>query len=101
MRALFIPFDWIASERVFGILPAWQQTEFKVSGPSTFTKPTVAAASRAGLRESVNVGEDSRIYMTSPAKISNATPEIQVSGKPGRVGAAEGDKAAAAQINHY
>lgn len=53
MRALFIPFDWIASERVFGILPAWRQTEFKVSG------------------------------------------------KTGRVGVADGHKAAAAHIKHY
>lgn len=52
MRALFIPFDWIASERVYGQLPGCRLTQFKVSGAS------------------------------------------------GRVGAADGEKIAAAQITH-
>ncbi len=97
MRALFIPFDWIASERVYGQLPGCRLTQFKVTGPDTLHVPTVAAGLMAVLRESVNAASVAGGNIKA-AKGSNATPEIQVSGASGRVGAADGDNIAAAQI---
>lgn len=79
MRALFIPFDWIASERMFGILPAWQQTQFQIAGGHCLVSTS------SGRPES------------SKAGVTAGETALQVSGASGRVGAADGDNIAAAQ----
>ena len=73
MRALFIPFGPLGRVGEMVQRRKWTPTEFQI-GPSILIEQTVAAASRAGLRESVNAGEGSRMHIAPTAKASNATP---------------------------
>ena len=95
-RALFIPFGPLGRVGEMVQRRKWTPTEFqivasshdapgvtpntvsgaKVSGPSILIEQTVAAASRAGLRESVNAGEGSRMHIAPTAKASNATHPV-------------------------
>ena len=76
MRALFIPFGPLGRVGEMVQRRKWTTTEFTVSGPSILIEQTVAAASRAGLRESVNAGEGSRMHIAPTAKASNATHPV-------------------------
>ena len=93
MRALFIPFDWIASERVYGQLPGCRQINITVKATKGVRTRRIAAD------ECIIESDDGlpplRVWFGGEV----FTPS-QVSGASGRVGAADGEKIAAAQITH-